>query len=204
MIDVKPNIAKNLAYFRKKSGITQAELAEKLNYSDKAISRWEHGDTVPDINVLCTICDFYGIDMNTLLSDYVELIELDNTEIAEKEEKNSLLYTVCVYVLTVAVVWLLATVVFIYSGVATGNYQWMAFIWALPISCISIMLCAKRLYIHWLIKFINSSILAWTATLAVFLSFLLRGLNIWPLFLIGIPIQTIIVMRYSIKRFKNK
>ena len=62
MTDIKPIIAKNLAHFRKQSGLTQAELAEKLNYSDKAVSRWEHGDTLPDINVLNQLCEFYGLD----------------------------------------------------------------------------------------------------------------------------------------------
>lgn len=201
MRDVKPNIAKNLAYFRKKSGMTQAELAEKLNYSDKAISRWEHGDTVPDINVLCAICDFYGIDMNTLLCDDAELSE---TELPKAEERPSVIYTVCVYILTLAVVWLLATMIFIYSRVATGTYQWMAFIWALPASCVSVMLLRRRLYVGWIFKFINTSIFSWTSILAVFLTFILRGLNIWPLFLIGIPIQVIIIMRYGIRHFKNR
>ena len=47
--DVKPIIAENLTMLRKKKGITQAELAERLDYSDKAVSRWEHGETLPDI-----------------------------------------------------------------------------------------------------------------------------------------------------------
>ena len=55
--DVKPIIAENLVMLRKKKGITQAELASRLDYSDKAVSRWEHGDTLPDINVLCELCD---------------------------------------------------------------------------------------------------------------------------------------------------
>ena len=67
MKDIKPTIAKNLSFFRKQSGLTQAELAEKLNYSDKAVSRWEHGDTLPDINVLYQLCDFYGIDMTYIV-----------------------------------------------------------------------------------------------------------------------------------------
>ena len=66
MEDIKLIIAQNIVSLRKKHDLTQAELAEKLNYSDKAVSRWEHGDTLPDINVLYQLCDFYGIDMNTL------------------------------------------------------------------------------------------------------------------------------------------
>ena len=61
MKDIKSIVSANLSALRKQKGITQAELAEKLNYSDKAISRWEKGDTLPDLNVLGEICEFYGI-----------------------------------------------------------------------------------------------------------------------------------------------
>ena len=92
MKDIKPTIAKNLSFFRKQSGLTQAELAEKLNYSDKAVSRWEHGDTLPDINVLYQLCDFYGIDMNTLISDDADIpIE------QPKDFKSSLRYRICIF-----------------------------------------------------------------------------------------------------------
>ena len=67
MKDVKPIIAENLAALRKSRGLTQAELAERLDYSDKAVSRWEHGDTLPDMNVLCDLCEFYGITLDYLV-----------------------------------------------------------------------------------------------------------------------------------------
>ena len=72
MKDIKPIVAANLATLRKENGLTQAELAEKLNYSDKAVSRWEHGDTLPDINVLMQLCEFYGITLNTLVNENAE------------------------------------------------------------------------------------------------------------------------------------
>ena len=45
-------VSKNLSDLRKRNGLTQAELAEKLNYSDKAVSKWEKGESLPGVEVL--------------------------------------------------------------------------------------------------------------------------------------------------------
>ena len=49
---VKKRIGANIAYYRRRAGLTQAGLAEKLNYSDKAVSKWERGDSIPDVLTL--------------------------------------------------------------------------------------------------------------------------------------------------------
>ena len=59
-------IGENLAKYRKSAKITQLELAQVLNYSDKAISKWERGESLPDITVLIQIADIYGITLNEL------------------------------------------------------------------------------------------------------------------------------------------
>ena len=61
-MDIKENLANNIASHRKALKLTQAELAQKLNYSDKAVSKWERGEAVPDLVVLKQIADFFGID----------------------------------------------------------------------------------------------------------------------------------------------
>ena len=66
--DIKRVIADNIALLRKGSGMTQIELAEKLNYSDKAISKWERGESVPDISVLKQIADMYGVTVDYLIT----------------------------------------------------------------------------------------------------------------------------------------
>ena len=102
--DKKQIIASNLILLRKNKGLTQMELAEKLNYSDKAISRWEHGDTLPDINMLCELCNFYGITLNDLVDENFSMEENENTK------KNILGYRAWIAALCVSVVWLLETV----------------------------------------------------------------------------------------------
>ena len=52
MEDLKQIFAENLSALRKKKGWTQMELAERLHYSDKAVSKWERGESLPDVVIL--------------------------------------------------------------------------------------------------------------------------------------------------------
>ena len=61
MTDLKPIFAENLAVLRKKKGWTQLELAERLNYSDKAVSKWERGESLPDVTILKQIADLFEL-----------------------------------------------------------------------------------------------------------------------------------------------
>ncbi|MBO5908335.1 MAG: helix-turn-helix transcriptional regulator, partial [Clostridia bacterium] len=103
MEDIKPIVAENLAKLRKSQGLTQVQLAEKFNYSDKAVCRWERGETLPDINVLYSLCEFYGITMNDLVSAELETEEID------VDRKSRFKYRILISILLVSVVWLAAT-----------------------------------------------------------------------------------------------
>ena len=195
--DIKPIIAKNLTSIRKQSGLTQAELASKLNYSDKAVSRWEHGDTLPDINVLYQLCDFYGIDMNTLVSDDEDSLAPTPPII---DLRNSLRFRVCIFGLAVAVVWIVATIIFLYSGIiGQGAYYWMAFVWAIPASCTAVFITSFGMKLR-VFRLVMNSVLIWTLLTAVFLHFLLVGYLLWPIYLVGIPLQLIYVMIFIMKK----
>ena len=56
---LRKTIAENLVYYRRHKGLTQAALAETLNYSDKSVSKWERGEGLPDITVLYLLAEFY-------------------------------------------------------------------------------------------------------------------------------------------------
>ena len=66
---LRQTIANNLLFYRKKAGYTQLELAEKLNYSDKLISKWERAEGVPDIYTLCKLAELFRINVNSLIND---------------------------------------------------------------------------------------------------------------------------------------
>ena len=86
MEDIKAIIAENIVTLRKAGGMTQIELAEKLNYSDKAVSKWERGESVPDISVLKAIADLFGVTVDYLITADHDPKELEPR--AEDDEKS--------------------------------------------------------------------------------------------------------------------
>ena len=191
MKDVKPIVAENLAALRKKRGMTQAELAERLDYSDKAISRWEHGDTLPDMNVLCELCEFYGITLDYLTEKHDAEEEQITPSKAQKENETK----IAMCALAVSIVWLLATVIFVYSNLINGASYWKAFVWAVPASCF-VILRMTRTYRNSIFSIGISSALIWTLLAAIYVQFL--KYNIWLIFVTGIPAQVIIYLWYNI------
>ena len=115
-------IAENIAYYRKQSGDTQADLAEKLNYSDKSISKWERGDGTPDIFILAKIASLYDVTVQDLLR--------------EKKVPKSRSRHILIHLLSVGLVWLVMTVLFCISKIfhVLPQYAWMVFIYAIPIT----------------------------------------------------------------------
>lgn len=195
MKDVRPIISKNLAMLRKQRGLTQAELAEKLSYSDKAVSRWEHGDTLPDVNVLYELCEFYGITLNDLTND--------DCRIEEAQEKKKTIMEMKVWrcILAGVIIWLLATVIFIYS-IATNSIissAWILFVIAAPVSMIFFCIFGKGL-LNNLAMFILTSCIMWLSFVAIYLSILVfAGFNFWQLFFVGIPIEVIIFLTFKMR-----
>lgn len=191
--DVKPIIAENLTMLRKKKGITQAELAEVLDYSDKAISRWEHGDTLPDINVLCELCDFYGVTLDFL-------VQKGDGQIKERiKSKKLLINNILVCALSVAIIWLVATTIFVYGNTMRGANFWVAFIWAIPVSCAVVLRLGKG----WLARtavMVIQSVFLWTLITSIVLQFMEYGL--WMFYVAGVPAQVIIVLKY-VQKFLN-
>lgn len=187
MKDIKSIVANNLGVLRKQRGITQAELAEKLNYSDKAISRWEKGDTLPDINVLYEICEFYGITMNDLTSEACTAPQIDEAI------KNQKMYKIWTCALAGVTVWLFAMLWFIFN-LDTGDL-WITFLWAIPISCAVVMLIGRTTF-NWLIHFILASVIVWSTMAALYLHIMFfgNGANFWYLFVVGVPLQAIVFL----------
>ncbi len=194
MKDVRPIISKNLAKLRKDKGLTQAELAERLNYSDKAVSRWEHGDTLPDVNVLYELCEFYGITLNDLTSEecYIEEAKQKKREIQEMKVWRC--------ILAGSIIWLLATVVFMYMlAMDIGDNMWILFIIAAPISVLFFCIYGKGL-LNNLTLFILSSCIMWLTLVAFYLSILVfLGFNFWHIFIVGVPVEVIIFLTFKMR-----
>lgn len=199
-MDLKENFAKNLCEYRKLFKLTQAELAEKLNYSDKAVSKWERAESLPDVITLKRIADFFGIKIDTLLSnhsDFRKKIIPVIKNLAKQRIIKSLMFIVAV--------WFLALCTYVTINLCTEfNRSWMIFIYALPLSFLTSTIFSpvreKTLFM-----FINFSLLLWTALLAVYLSlFLFNAMHkrIWEIFLLGIPVELLLFFRFLYKKVK--
>lgn len=192
MENVKEIIAGNLVALRKSRRMTQQELAEKLNYSDKAISRWEHAETLPDIETLCRICEIYGVKFEYLLQkDQAPLNK--NPYII----KNDTYKKTAITLIAITAIWLIALIAYVYSNWILMVNRWQLFIWAIPISSTTWQFC-NRLWGNKVLGRIIASITSWTLILAIYISLL--QYNIWMIFIIGIPIQLIIILSAALKK----
>lgn len=191
MDNLKQTIADNLAFLRKKSKMTQLELAQKLNYSDKSISKWEHGETLPDIEVLQKLAQLYNVSLDYIVSD------------APKEEKEKFFKKnqnkqnqIIITLLAISFVWILATVIFVYSSFIGAKKYWLIYIWAIPI-CFIITLYFNKIWGKHKYNFYIMSGLLWSLLLSFYLQFL--SYNIFLIFLVGVPVQIAIILWSQIK-----
>lgn len=195
MDDIKANIANNLTRLRKEHKLTQLELAEKINYSDKAISRWEKGEVTPDITILCSLCDLYNVDINDLLKKHT-----DNKVLTKQyrfEMKNKLIISL----LSTLLVWFIATIIYVYEYLLFNISLWKVFIWAVPISCIvGIVFNAIWGKRSWM--FVIITILIWSLLASIYIQFL-PVYNLFLIFLLGAPGQVAITL-WSFLKPKNK
>jgi transcriptional regulator with XRE-family HTH domain len=172
-------IGKKLLYLRKKNKLTQAELAEKLNYSDKAISKWEKGESLPPVEVFYNISKLYGVSLDYIIGDET----IDPQPIKTDDRKRIYLN---ITHLAVVSVWFVALLLFVLFDIITHISQWMVFAWAVPASFVVALVfdCVwhKRKGLFWLI-----SLLIWSILLCFTLQFL--TFNIWKILLVGIPVQ---------------
>lgn len=122
-------VAKKIAYYRKLEGITQGQLAEILNYSDKSVSKWERGEGIPDAYVLSRIAEHFGVTLNDLTS--VEEPKISGKFIKKRE---------FVPYLSVGLVWLVAALVFFILEIIPVSIEreWLSFIYAVPVMFIVI------------------------------------------------------------------
>lgn len=191
MDNVNEIFAKNITKLRVQHHLTQLELAEKLNYSDKAISRWERGEAIPDVRVLMQIGDMFDVSLDSLLKN--EIKEDSNKGRVRFKRENATW-------ISFVGVWTAALLTFVVL-LLCHNAQWLVFVYALPVSLI-VLLVFNSIWGNTLARFIIISLLVWSILAAIYLTALtIFHVNWWPLFLIGLPSQLIVFLSF---RFLKK
>lgn len=190
MDGLKKVVAENITKLRTSMNLTQAQLGEKLNYSDKSISKWERGESVPDVFVLKKIADLAGVTVDYIITPHPADEEI------QTDKKFSQRYSRRFITLTVlAGIWALAVLVFVILWL-TGTVFWLIFVYAVPVSLITLLVLnsvwGDR---SWNLYIVSG--LVWGIICSIYLSAL--KYNWWQLFLLGIPAQIIIIFAFSIK-----
>ncbi|MFA5443273.1 MAG: helix-turn-helix transcriptional regulator, partial [Bacilli bacterium] len=124
----KKIVADNITYYRKKMGLTQLQLAEKMNYSDKAVSKWERAESLPEVYVLQQLATLFGVTLN----DFLTVGRKPRTPLTIKSR-------ILISILSAGIVWLIATVIFVLTNLikpGIGYDTWLLFIYAIPLSSI--------------------------------------------------------------------
>ncbi|MBQ8885572.1 MAG: helix-turn-helix transcriptional regulator [Clostridia bacterium] len=195
--EINERIAKNLIYYRKNAGLTQAELAALINYSDKSVSKWESAGGVPDIYILLKLAELYKITVDDLV--YGEARKKQTEEEKSRARKLPSWTETLLMLLTSGIVWLLATIGFVTGNLfIAGKPWWLLFIGALPLNAI-LILVLSAVWKKKILNFISVSLLIWTALVCIYLNLraLIDGIgaidkhNLWLLFLLGIPLQVL-------------
>ena len=186
---VNERIARNLVYYRKASGLTQAELAQKINYSDKSVSKWESANGVPDIYILIKLAELYGVTVNDLIGEEIK------TPVSM--QKPSRLNSSLVMILSSGIVWLVATVFFVLMNIFfAGREWWLTFLFAVPATAI-VVLVLSAVFKRRATNFFSLSALIWSAIVCLYVtaSVIMTNLGhtekggLWMVFLLGIPLQ---------------
>lgn len=193
MENIKEIVAHNLVMLRKYHHLTQAELAEKLNFSDKAVSRWEKGEVVPDVETLNKISEVYEIPFAKLFEKDLALEENSVAQPKKSWKRNKFI----IAFLAEMLICFLSVVVFVSIKLACGESYWQIFIWMI------VALAIVALVFSWVwkkkpIKFISMSVLVWSLILAFYLQFIDK--NWWLLFILGIPLQIAILLWAGFKK----
>ena len=210
---LKTRIGLNIALQRKKAGLTQAGLAAKLNYSDKAVSKWERGESIPDVLTLVAMAEQFEISVNDLLTDPNALPDGDScnlekamTKVSEKALKRKANKNV-ILALSSTLVWFVALFIFVVlsSFELTDPYSWLIFVYAVPINAIVLLSLRSAWHDFRWNKFYITTIV-WGFIVAIHLSLIVVcHYNFWKLFLLGIPGQIAIFLWFRLFRpAKNK
>jgi len=193
-------VAVNLTELRRAKQWTQADLAEKINYSDKSVSKWERGEGLPDLKVLKQLADMYGVTLDTLVTDRGASNALIQ---AKKKPSRNIAPRVIMELLAVSMIYLIATVIYVLVASYAHVNLWTVFVWSIPISFGLLTLFNVRWKFR-VCAIVFASLLAWSLLAAVYLQAL--QYNIWMLFLIGIPAQAAVILgsQLSIKKHSRK
>ncbi len=191
-MEEKDIVALNLISYRKKAGLSQLELAKKLQYSNKNISKWENGETTPNIFTLKKIAQLYGITVDDLLCEPSH--EADERQAAKLKltQKRKKIFDYAMLLLANAILFAVASVVIYVLGVAQVQSfnKWLMYLYITPLCMLSAFIFIRVMYKQ--IDIISLSLMGWLICTSVYVSFI-NVESIELIFVVGAAYQFIII-----------
>ena len=187
---LRKTVAKNIAQYRKAHHDTQLDLATKLNYSDKSVSKWERGESLPDVYILSQIAELYGVSVSALIGEIQP----------PRESKPH--YHMFILLLSLALTMAVATLLFSMFMICKVDYPaWMVFVYALPV-CSIICIVFTSLWWGILWQGVSVSALIWTLGLSLYLSFELENVSL--IFLVCAALQVLTLLWEGFRKFLQR
>ena len=206
--ELKLRVGANIARLRRERNMTQAELAERINYSDKAVSKWERGESMPDVLTLLNLAQQLGTDLNTLAGLVAEAAPepapQPEPEVAAKAPvPKKVIRTTdkkVIQKLSSLLVWIVALFLHMVLDAFGVKNLWMLYVVAVPANAIVLLSLrsAWRIY-GW--NRILISVIMWGSLATLYLLLWLGfGVNAWKIFLMGLLGQPAILLWFKMFR----
>lgn len=210
MKDIKNIIAKNISELRQKNHMTQLELAEKLNYSDKTISKWERAESSPDISILVEIAELFGVSLDYLVTEEHELpvacepTETDPSDAVPSQAETTRINRRAISNLSESCAWIIAVFAFVITTLILKqvSFQFLYFVYALPIALI-VRLVFNSIWFNKRHNYYIISLLMWALLAGIHITFWYFGHNVALVYLLGVAGQIAIILWSHIKRPKK-
>ncbi len=205
MNNIKSIIGANIVALRSASRMTQLTLAEKLCYSDKAVSKWERGESLPDITVIKQIADLFSVSVDYIISDHsneekpAPVLQGESERYKKIRRTNRILITL----LSLTGVFFAGLLAFVLIWIIARKLFFLILLCCLPVSAVITLVFGSIWEDHGkkrLANYLSITLLIWSLLLILFF---VTDLT-WQYFLLGVPTQIALTLACLIRPGKKK
>lgn len=192
---LKIQIGNRIAACRKQCGFTQAEVAEKLNYSDKAVSKWERGESLPDVMTLVLLAQQLGVTVNDLVG-----VEMTAPVPQEPDVPVRRVNKRVIQMLVSLLVWFVALLAYVVLSSLDVSRTWIGFVYAVPVNAV-VLLCLRSAWRKYRLNHLLVSVIVWGSLASLYTTFLVfADFNFWKLVLLGLIGQAAVSLWFCLFR----
>ena len=189
--------------------MTQAELAERINYSDKAVSKWERAESLPDVLTLFSLAEQLDTDLNTLVgmsaNPKTEPVSEPESPIPEKPaKKRRTTDRGVIQQLSSILVWVVALFLYMVLDAFGVKNLWLLFVLAVPANAI-VLLSLRSAWKLFGLNRILISVIMWGFLVIIYLLLLVVGkVNVWRILPMGLLGQAAIILWFKMFRSEKE